>query len=253
MNNQRGRAGPSRPSSSTYQQPRRPPAVKVNRREVPPTLIRVFARAHAHHEDHEFTTTSAPLRDEYHLFAWRDTTVRELLLLLRDAAPELRAAPLARYSVRHVLFDVKRDRFVSKDVALVPSKDLVKTNKTATMAAGHARHDHRLTRTLAELDFVAGDFLDIAYLSPSGPGGGPTSLITVAGAAGRAAPPHRAWGQPAGGRDGLKIAGAAKGSAREHPWAIKGGGGRRASAGTTARASPSFTDSNLFPPLCALT
>ncbi|KAK4053404.1 hypothetical protein OIV83_001569 [Microbotryomycetes sp. JL201] len=219
---QRGRA-PPRQHQPGRPQPRKPPSVKVNRREVPPTLVRVFARHHTHHSDVEFAPNRLPLRDEVQV---RDTTLRELLVLLRDAAPDLRSAPLARYSVRHVYFDTRDDRFVSKDLATITARDLVKSSAAPPPAA-----DYRLGRTLADFDYVAGDFFDVAYLTSSGPtvppGSGPVApgQFAVVGAAGRISrrDGERGW---SGGRGTAQGPNPNPGRpTQNHPWAVRGTAG----------------------------
>ncbi|KAM0792729.1 hypothetical protein ACM66B_002507 [Microbotryomycetes sp. NB124-2] len=227
---QRGRA-PPRQQHQQARPPPRKPVVKVNRREVPPTLVRVFARLHSHHSDNEFAPSRLPLRDEIQVFAWRDTTLRELLVLLRDAAPDLRTAPLAKFSIRHVYFDTRDDRFVSKDLALVPAKDL-------NNVASHGREvnvDSRLSRTLAEVNYVAGDFFDVAYLTTNGPPGAPgagplmagSGQFAVAGTAGRNLG-RGGWPSARGIGPGPGVSGRPP---QDHPWVVRGSARRQSGAG----------------------
>lgn len=145
-----------------------------------------------------------------------DTTLRELVLLLRDAEPSLRNNPLARFSLRLVFFDSERDRFTSKDIGIVTAKDLL-TPPSGSSSSAHPsnnrRNDFRVDKTLSEAKFVVGDYVDVAYLSGpagppppfgSGPGGPPLnngrdsaphfSIAGRAGPGGRPLPPGRSGG-----------------------------------------------------------
>lgn len=162
----------------------------------------------------------------------RDSTIRDVLVLLRDAAPELRANPLARYSVKHVFFDGPRDRFISRDVAVVPAKDLLIKAATESASAvpgapSSSRTDPRTSKTLAEFDFIAGDFLDVAYLVSHGPPlnarDGPGAPFG-AGPPGRGPPPHGSGAGPArqgpaGPGFAIRGAGAGPPGARGDTWA----------------------------------
>lgn len=225
--------------------PSRPPApIRVDRIKTCPSLLRVFIKAGAHHSDTDFTTSRLPVRDEAQLFTWRDSTLHEILHLVRDADPALRAAalPHARYSVRVVYWDAQAERYTSSELAVVQHRELV---QPAAPPAGGPRH-HRpagaLGRTLADFKFVVGDFLDIAFLTTDalapgpgpglGPGPGPGGPPPPPGAFGAGArmPPSRPGPPPVGinggpyGRRDDSTWGGPPGSGRPTLAAVGGGG-----------------------------
>ncbi|KAK4698528.1 histone deacetylase complex subunit SAP18, partial [Phenoliferia sp. Uapishka_3] len=105
----------------------------------------------------------------------RDSTLRELLLLLRDATPSLRTNPLARYSIRLVYFDTTRDRYQSRELAMVQARDIVlpplKDGGRDGDRGGRDGRGAGMDRTLDEARFVIGDYVDVAYHSgPMGMG-----------------------------------------------------------------------------------
>ncbi|GAA5990742.1 hypothetical protein JCM10908_003215 [Rhodotorula pacifica] len=214
-------ANPPPPPSSRAARPPR-----VDRVKTCPSLLRVFVKAGAHHADTEFSTTHLPTRDERQVYTWRDSTLREILNLVRDADPALRAStqPLARFSVRIVYWDANADRYTSQEIAVIQNRDLLQSPPSggpARQGSNLSSSNPRLDRTLADAKLVVGDFLDIAYIAPevnlapnqtiAQPAAGPSSVLP--GRAGpSAAPGHGAnghvfgrkddstWGAGAGGR-----------------------------------------------------
>ncbi|GAA5880149.1 hypothetical protein JCM8547_001580 [Rhodosporidiobolus lusitaniae] len=164
--------------------PTRPP--RVDREKSCPHLLRAFVRSNTHHSDSEFTVSSLPTADEHQLYTWRDSTLREILLLLRDSDPSLRSSPLARYSLRLVFWDADHDRYKSDDIATVSTKDLlpVSSGSSGSSGVGGGKYlNPRLDRTLADANFVIGDYLSVAYMSgvgppvlPGMPGGAPLAV-----------------------------------------------------------------------------
>ncbi|GAA6041770.1 hypothetical protein JCM8097_008325 [Rhodosporidiobolus ruineniae] len=254
--------------------PRGPPRTpKVDREKTCPSLLRVFVKPNAHHPDTDFSTTSLPTQDEHQLYTWRDTTLREILLLLRDAAPALRAAPLARYSLRLVFWDADHDRFTSEELAVIAAKDLLTPPGSSAAAASRGVYTNpRLDRTLADAKFVVGDLLDVAYLgasvevAPAVPPPGPVGFGNQ-----YAAPPHLRGGPPPPqfglGRGGFAGApggprGGPAGGRRDDTWApvpLRGGpggpprgrggfAGRAHDQGWGRRASGAERDSRPPPP-----
>ncbi|GAA5872490.1 hypothetical protein JCM1840_006076 [Sporobolomyces johnsonii] len=254
--------------------PPRPP--KVDREKTCPFLLRVFVNDAVHHPDSAFSTTSLPTHHEHQVYVWRDSTLREILILLRDASPTLRASPLTRYSLRLVFWDAQHDRFTSQDLASISARELLSSSSTAT-GGGASTKDRssssssargvyanpRLDQTLAEARFVIGDYLDVALILPSGPlstatsaagggggggGGGPQfaplELGVRGSAAARGGPPP--FGPPGGGggggRDRFGGGGGPRGGAMPPPradtWAPVPTGGPLASRGGAQQNGP---------------
>lgn len=225
--------------AQSQQPPRaaRPP--RVDRVKTCPSLLRVFVKAGSHHADSEFSTNQLPTRDEHQVYTWRDSTVREILNLVRDADPALRATtlPLARFSVRVVYWDANADRYTSQEIAVVQNRDLLQPPVTG--GAAHRQGppppgsaNPRLDRTLADAKLVVGDFLDIAYIAPDSviSAAAPPMAGPSAGHIGsRAGPPpvapgHGANGHVFGRRDASTWGASASGRPQQAPSA----GGARA-------------------------
>ncbi|GJN88244.1 hypothetical protein Rhopal_001209-T1 [Rhodotorula paludigena] len=188
-----------------------------------PSLVRVFVKTGAHHPDSAFSHAHLPTHDELQLFTWRDSTLREILLLARDALPSLAPSPAApaaastaRYSLRLVYYDPDSSAFKSSDLASIPARDLA-------LAASDLPASSRLDRTLADAKFVPGDFLALAHLGADGPAPpAPASAAHGANGVGVAR---------AGAAAPFGIRGAARGAGPQFAPLHQGGGGAGASAG----------------------
>ncbi|KAL7008543.1 Histone deacetylase complex subunit sap18 [Cystobasidiomycetes sp. EMM_F5] len=150
----------------------------VDRSRTAPFLLRVFVRPTSHHELAQFSgPASASLaKDEYTVYAWKDMTMREVVLQLRSVAPNLRTPSSAKYGIRHI-FEAgsssgsryandergpPRARYDSKDLGYVFARDL--HGKDPFKDSGKSRSDPSI-KTLEQHRFIPGDFLDIAYLA----------------------------------------------------------------------------------------
>ncbi|GAA5848035.1 hypothetical protein JCM5353_002890 [Sporobolomyces roseus] len=148
---------------------------RVDREKTCPSLLRVFVNPANHHPDSAFTTTSLPVAKEHQVYVWRDSTLREILLSLRDSSPALRNNNLAKYSLKLVFWDSKVDKYTSTELAHINAKDLGSSHSSTDRRSGGG--GGLIDRTLSEAKYVVGDFLDIAYIVPganpvgSGPAG----------------------------------------------------------------------------------
>ncbi|GAA5882299.1 hypothetical protein JCM16303_004057 [Sporobolomyces ruberrimus] len=142
-------------------QPKEP---RVDREKTCPSLLRVFVNSQHHHPDSAFTNSSLPVSNEYQVFVWRDSTLREIVLSLRDAAPHLRNNTFAKYSLKLVFWDSKLDRHTSTDLASIAAKELgAMSSSEPRRAAGAA------DKSLTQVKYVVGDFIDVAYILPGAP------------------------------------------------------------------------------------
>ncbi|KAJ7048095.1 Sin3 associated polypeptide p18-domain-containing protein [Mycena amicta] len=144
-------------------------------------LVRTFVKIGSFHRITLFEDGTLPTTDEQQLFTWKDATLREVLSTLRNTAPHVveYRHPLARFSFRTVYVEQgSRGRFVSKDLGMVYSRDILgepgSLNATAPRllddswepTATHSTDTEREERTLEDLRFVPGDFLLIAVILP---------------------------------------------------------------------------------------
>ncbi|KAL9713177.1 hypothetical protein Ac2012v2_004418 [Leucoagaricus gongylophorus] len=156
-----------------------PGNASLSRETTVPFLIRTFVRIGSFHRLSLFEDGSPPTTDEHQLHTWKDTTLRELLTILRNNAPHVPEYkhPLARFSFRAVYADpALKGRFTQKDLGMVYSRDILgepgALNVTAPRLLEDAEGEHReptgreKDRTLEDLKFFPGDYLLVAVLLP---------------------------------------------------------------------------------------
>ncbi|KAH8931567.1 hypothetical protein BDL97_19G029400 [Sphagnum fallax] len=114
----------------------------------PPRLATVVDREKigGHHTVEDFAIRGKEPKDEVQIYTWRDATLRELTDLMKEVAPAARKRD-ARLSFAFVYPD-RRGRNVIRNVGM-----------TYVGSTSRRGDDHR---TLAELSFQTGDFLDVA-------------------------------------------------------------------------------------------
>ncbi|GBG69571.1 hypothetical protein CBR_g4404 [Chara braunii] len=120
------------------------PTITVDREKTCPLLLRVFTKHGGHHSVDDFEVRGKEPKDEVQIYTWRDATLRELTDLVKEVSPTARKRD-AILSFAFVYPD-RRGRNVMRPVG-----------KTASFAR---RPDEN--KTLAELSFQTGDFLDVA-------------------------------------------------------------------------------------------
>ncbi|KAJ7823599.1 histone deacetylase complex protein [Mycena olivaceomarginata] len=159
--------------------------VAFSRQKTAPFLIRTFLKIGSFHRITLFEDGTLPTTDEQQLFTWKDATLREILTTLRNTAPHVAEYrhPLARFSFRTVYVEQgSHGRFVSKDLGMVYSRDILGEPGTLTSTAPRLLEDafdadlapappgddstKTRDRTLDDLRFVPGDFLLVAVLLP---------------------------------------------------------------------------------------
>ena len=126
------------------------------------------------------------------IYTWRDCTLSELSLLLSDALPAV-CPPRSRCGFRLIFADTRSAnvRYTSKDLgAVVP-------------VGGDPALDGVAKKTLGEVQFVVGDWIDVA-IYPEGHGGVGGATRQFAGL--------RVVPTPAGRENGFVVRGGARGS-----------------------------------------
>lgn len=121
----------------------------VDREKTCPLLLRVFTRNGAHHTVEDFSVRGKEPKDEVQIYTWRDATLRELTDLVKEVAPSARKRD-ARLSFAFVYPD-RSGRNVIRTVGM-----------TYSTPSGRRGDDFR---SLEELQFQTGDFLDVAIYS----------------------------------------------------------------------------------------
>lgn len=138
---------PRMPLPPSRAAPGPPRAPLVDREKTCPLLLRVFTKNGAHHTVEDFSMRGKEPKEEVQIYTWRDATLRELTELVKEVSPSARRRD-ARLSFAFVYPD-RRGRNVIRNVGL-------------THANGASRRGGDDARTLAELMFQTGDFLDVA-------------------------------------------------------------------------------------------
>ncbi|KAI4377712.1 hypothetical protein MLD38_015297 [Melastoma candidum] len=118
----------------------------VEREKTCPLLLRVFTKVGGHHSKEEFAIRGKEPKDEVQIYTWKDANLRELTDLVKEVSPEARRRD-AKLSFAFVYPD-KTGRFVVREVG-----------RTFSYGNGRRLDD---AKTLAELSFQIGDYLDVA-------------------------------------------------------------------------------------------
>ncbi|KAL7267771.1 hypothetical protein RUND412_009629 [Rhizina undulata] len=173
--------------------------VRVDRERTTPFLLKLFYRQGGFHRLDDFRAQNQP-RDHVSIYTWRDCTLHELSFLLSSALPSL-CPPRSRCGFRLIYADTRYGaaRYTSKDLgAVVPS--------------GDAALDNVGKKTLSEVQFVVGDWIDVA-IYPEGHGG-----VSAAGGAAVGGAPRFGSGRGGvlggpreNGFGGFRVRGAARG------------------------------------------
>ncbi|PJF16756.1 hypothetical protein PSACC_03451 [Paramicrosporidium saccamoebae] len=116
----------------------------LDRKKTCPMYVRLFCRMHGHHRLEEFTATHQPSDDEVEIYTWRDATLLELVDLLKEVNVECRRRD-ARFSFRLIYQDYRGECHYKQ---------------LGSVWAGRGGRDDG--RTLEEIRFVQGDFIDVA-------------------------------------------------------------------------------------------
>jgi len=119
---------------------------RIDREKVCPLLLRVFIKFGGHHVLRDFEPRGREPKNELQIHTWKDATLRELAELIKDVDRNARESN-ARLSFSFVYPD-RRGKNVMRQVGLVHSTRI-------------GEDDHK---TLEDLSFQTGDFLDVAVL-----------------------------------------------------------------------------------------
>merc|ERR1712107_469161 len=117
----------------------------LDRSRTCPFLLRIFYKVGAHHGLEAFAVRGKePVDDELQVYTWPDVTLRELVDLVKDVAPEARTKD-AKLTFR-LIYPDKSGRNVSTELGtVITSRDGYDDNKA-----------------LSSSKFQTGDLLDLA-------------------------------------------------------------------------------------------
>jgi len=166
-----------------------PSPFKVDRARTTPFLLHLYYRQGGFHRLDDFRSTGQP-RDFIQIYTWRDCTLQELSVLISEALPSV-CPPRSRCGFRLIFADTRHSggtRYTTKDLGAV---------------GGNGGDEGAAKKTLNEVQFVVGDWIDVAVY-PEGHGG-----VSARGgfAGGRGGVPG---GNRENGFGGFKVRGAAR-------------------------------------------
>ncbi|KAK9840666.1 hypothetical protein WJX81_008397 [Elliptochloris bilobata] len=127
-------------------QPAAPVPVVIDREKTCPLLLRVFPKHGAHHHLEEFAERGKEPKEEVQVYTWMDATLRELTELIQEVQPAARRQQ-ARLEFA-LIYPDRRGRNVLREVG-------------QTSATRRGPDDEK---TLRDLNFQTGDFMDVAIL-----------------------------------------------------------------------------------------
>ncbi|KAF8052013.1 hypothetical protein N665_1631s0012 [Sinapis alba] len=140
-----GRPLPPPPPRGVNQPPRLK-AEPVDREKTCPLLLRVFTKTGGHHTKEDYAVRGKEPKDEVQIYTWKDANLRELTDLVKEVSVAARRRD-ARLSFAFVYPD-KNGRFIVRQVG-------------QTMSYPNRKQPDD-TKTLADLHFEIGDYLDVA-------------------------------------------------------------------------------------------
>eukprot|EP01083_Nonionella_stella_P122484 368539_1 len=128
-----------------------PKIVDVDREKCTPFLIRVFVHRGRHAEDEEYRDpTNLPQKGQIHIHTWMDATLLELKQLISKVIPEL-SSPSGNDAVLSfaLVYPDRKGKMIVKSCGKVMNTD-------------RDRHKKDAQKTLKDLKFEIGDFLDVS-------------------------------------------------------------------------------------------
>ncbi|KAH0611222.1 uncharacterized protein H6S33_011649 [Morchella sextelata] len=173
--------------------------IKVDRKTTTPFLLKLFYRQGGFHRLDDFRARSQP-NSYVTIYTWRDCTLSELSMLLSSTLPAM-CPPRSRVGFRLIYADTRYGsaRYTSKDLG-------------AVVPGGDAALDNVGRKTLSEVAFVVGDWIDVAVY-PEGHGG--VGVRGVGGGGFGGVGRGRGRGVPVGEwRRGERVEGGGRGRAR---------------------------------------
>lgn len=142
---------------------------RVDRKKVCPFMVKMYCRINGHHRLEEFCPPRFPVEDEMIVYTWKDATLKELSLLVREVLGDSDLPgglkgndPALKFSFNLLYPDVRRPgaQFLSKSLgwAFEGGEPEARANQLIDSS----------TKTLDSFKFVPGDFIDVAiYTNPA--------------------------------------------------------------------------------------
>ena len=141
----------------------------IDRKKKCPFMVKMYCRINGHHRLEDFAPPRFPIEDEMIVYTWKDATLKELSLLVREVLGDSDLPggikgndPALKFSFNLLYPDVKRSgaHFLSKQMGWA-------FEGGETEARLHQLIDSS-TKTLDNFRFVPGDFIDVAVFTNPG-------------------------------------------------------------------------------------
>ncbi|XP_022921149.1 histone deacetylase complex subunit SAP18 [Onthophagus taurus] len=120
----------------------------VDRQKVCPFLLRVFVSPGHHYKTSDYNKGTTP-QNELQIYTWKDATLNELALLVKEVNPETRR---------------KGTKFTFSLVYPDSRAPVYRMREIGSTATGQKGPDD--LKTLAQARFAIGDYMDIAISTP---------------------------------------------------------------------------------------
>ena len=143
----------------------------IDRKTTCPFMVKMYCRINGHHRLDEFAPPRFPVEDEMIVYTWKDATLKELSILVREVLGDselpggLRGNdPNLKFSFNLLYPDIKRHdsgpHFLMKSLGFAFEGGDSEARAHQLVDSSH--------RTLESLRFVPGDFIDVAiYTNPA--------------------------------------------------------------------------------------
>lgn len=139
----------------------------VDRKKTCPFMVKMYCRINSHHRLEEFTPPRFPVEDEMIVYTWKDATLKELSLLVRQVLGDselpggLKGTDLTlKFSFNLLYPDAKR-----QGVGHFTMKPMGWTFEGGELEAQNLQLVDSSSKTLDSLRFVPGDFIDVAIFT----------------------------------------------------------------------------------------
>jgi histone deacetylase complex subunit SAP18 len=134
------------PPRGVNQQPPRPKPEPVDREKTCPLLLRVFTKSGGHHTSEDYAVRGKEPKDEVQIYTWKDASLRELTDLVKEVSVAAR----------------RRNARLSFAFVYPNNKGGYNVREVGETMAYPNRKQPDDSKTLSELPFEIGDYLDVA-------------------------------------------------------------------------------------------
>lgn len=144
-------------------------SLRIDRKKTCPFMIKMYCRINGHHRLDEFSPPRFPIEDEMIVYTWKDASLKELSLLVREVLGDSELPGGSRGSDANLKFSFN---LLYPDTKRTGSHFLSRPLGWAFEGGEPEARAHQLidssTRTLDSLRFIPGDFIDVAvYTNPA--------------------------------------------------------------------------------------